>query len=391
MKAYLGPLTLNDTVIARSYLVAADKGVTYGPSIPGYPSNLGKADLTSVLNGVGEVQNKSTAFSAAQYPLSNPNAITRLSGYMDPITGFIDADVVSLNQELSTAVQSAIYTVQAGSQSGVFLGEILETVRMIRNPAVLLGRDTARLVDEFKGLKKARPRPRNPRKVPIWEKEIIRDWSETWLAWVYGAIPLARDIENHVDQVNNLLKKRKFKLAKAKVADVSTRTQASFQVVAGFPMLQQGESITKYKGRGQALVGLYPSGPHFVPQNFGMRCEDFVPTIYELVPYSFLLDYFSNLNDYINSYFTVWEGVAYAWAGCEEVKEIREVQEPVGASSSLHVLLRATPGRVEAKQRSVARWKVSSQTQPILVSGCPSIKQCVNIAALSAALAKIRF
>jgi len=45
-------------------------------------------------------------------------------------------------------------------------------------------------------------------------------------------------------------------------------------------------------------------------KTFGFRPEEFVPTAWELIPYSFVVDYFTNVNDIINAW-------AYRSAGIE--------------------------------------------------------------------------
>jgi hypothetical protein len=49
-------------------------------------------------------------------------------------------------------------------------------------------------------------------------------------------------------------------------------------------------------------VYVEPSGPIAVQQSWGLGTRDFIPTIYELIPYSFLVDYFVNIGEILNAW-----------------------------------------------------------------------------------------
>lgn len=217
-------------------------------------------------------------------------------------------------------------TVQ-GFSTGIFLGELRETLRMIRNPAAALRRG----VDNY--CEAAR---RRARKVKNHNRRegVHRVLRETWLEYSFGWAPLYGDIEDAVTILAGLSKTWGVNITGK--AEVSSKDVGLFTVAPGgaYPHVVVGfdgfdRTFARYKGRVDASVSIPPTTRH----RWGLRSEDFWPTVWELIPYSFLVDYFTNIGDVISH---ASQGtVTLAW-GC---KTLRGERSRTQVSSGLRMPL----------------------------------------------------
>jgi hypothetical protein len=61
------------------------------------------------------------------------------------------------------------------------------------------------------------------------------------------------------------------------------------------------ETFAEFAIRYKGAMALKDSGYDAFSEAFGLNWRNFFPTIYELAPWSFFIDYFSNLNEIINA------------------------------------------------------------------------------------------
>jgi hypothetical protein len=187
---------------------------------------------------------------------------------------------------------------QTTFQGGVFLGELRETISLLRHPAQLLRKD---LGSYLRTVKK-----RIGRVLGKTRKERIlylnKKVSDHWLEYSLGWKPLLSDIQS----AGQLLSKvafgnkskgyRKFIAGFGKDNDATTAT--SF-ILGGNPNVigsthQTSEVSVKYYG----LMDI--RCPNQVTwRSVGLTPDNFFPTIWELIPYSFVVDYFTNIGDMI--------------------------------------------------------------------------------------------
>jgi hypothetical protein len=175
-----------------------------------------------------------------------------------------------------------------------FLGELRESMRMIRRPAQGLRNLCDSYLDRVKKVKKQRPKN--------WKKNL----SDMWLEQAFGWTPLINDINDSYKAYKSL-------------ADARTQVPVTAYGVDGELAANQSasgtvdvHSIIGYK------YGLRCTNNQFVRirgmvtrqveqtfsgklQPFGFTPEEFIPTAWELLPWSFLVDYFSNIGDVITA------------------------------------------------------------------------------------------
>jgi len=193
-------------------------------------------------------------------------------------------------------------------QGGVFLGELKETLEMLRNPAKGLWdglhdyhRAAKKLLGEnrFTRVKKRRPGIVRPTKDAL---------ANLWLENAFGWQPLISDVKDAATVLATLLEGRPFECVPVK--GVHKNESSSISTVSGSPCggtygnvseIEYYQShLVKYKG----AVRIEPLKPCTMnPSLLGFGSwRDFVPTIWELIPYSFLVDYFLNIGEVIDGW-----------------------------------------------------------------------------------------
>lgn len=172
--------------------------------------------------------------------------------------------------------------------AGVVAGEMRQTINLIKNPAVGL----RKLVTEYVGSCRGLRRGATP-------SSTLRHISNQWLEFSFGAKPLLADIYSSIDAVE------KHWLDEGSV-DVQYRARSTFSAhndtIPGnlfsqfIPVTFARLSYRTYERRIRGGVRLMTTGYHGPrAETLGLTLPDFVPTVYELIPYSFLVDYFTNI------------------------------------------------------------------------------------------------
>jgi hypothetical protein len=222
-------------------------------------------------------------------------------GDLESVTPFnYHSDISQLlddsNEEAKKQLVRKIQGVSTQFQSGVFLGELRETLRQIRNPAkaLRLGLPAYRqtLIERIRGVRNRRRR------------SIIA--SETWLEYVYGAAPLISDVRSGAEALaryDNQWYGHSKRVNAVGVAEKVVNWSSSYRNW-GFGRYYYSTDLhltakTIYSG----LVGCgagNTSGAAF--DLFGVRWEEILPTLWELTPWSFLIDYFTNVGDIITAW-----------------------------------------------------------------------------------------
>lgn len=179
-----------------------------------------------------------------------------------------------------------------------FIGELREALSMIRNPA----RKLRESVSGYLGTAKKRARRnRSPRSKN-------RAISQTWLEYSFGWSPLINDVGNGAKALSRLLTYRTFG-----VLPVSARDSASTALVETFPTSDPSGAFRVIQNRrDEHITGCHlavgikvePYGNRDLSflEEVGFNPGSFLPTVWELLPWSFFIDYFTNIGDIIQAF-----------------------------------------------------------------------------------------
>jgi hypothetical protein len=205
--------------------------------------------------------------------------------------------------------------VQVGFSTPTFLGELRQSLHMIRHPAESL-RNVA--IDPW--LHKARfLKARNPKS---WKSML----GGAWLEYAFGWSPLINDVNSAYKAYKALLNQRhKVPVRAYGIVEYLVPARCLYNK----PVPMPGNSsigarldcraiekyIVIYKGK---VVRTTDTTLPSVLTLFGFDALEWVPTAWELLPWSFLIDYFSNIGDVITA------GCAFrstiAWANSTSVR-----------------------------------------------------------------------
>jgi hypothetical protein len=194
-----------------------------------------------------------------------------------------------------------------------FLGEARETLKMIRKPAMGLRNILDGYMRRLGEAKRKRPKD--------WKKNI----SSLWLESMFGWIPLANDVQNFAQAYNSLLDKNRDAYVLVSKVGVDERANSSntygellasmvgsFAPVVLHRQRATDKAVVRFRGKvwRRIIATRVDTAAHF-----GFTPEQFVPTAWELLPWSFLFDYFSNIGDVLEAGITdtsrvVWTNVS---------------------------------------------------------------------------------
>lgn len=345
-------------------------------------------DATTTLNGVDlHVHEWTPGQLTALNPLALPNQVYRTANYgmLSSQHQTLPSDPSSLSVTLADNGAKAnflkrLIKAQTAFHGGVFLGEIREVIRMIRRPARSL-RDG---LDDYYWHAKRRVRgvAGNKRR-----NEIV---GNTWLEYSFGWKPLIHDLEDGFKAVNRLnerILRPIWDFCNAETSTASTsseRTGLIGQIVNVREMLQCN---VKYQG----AVDCTPLSPTRANAHlFGFRPEEIVPTIWELIPYSFLVDYFINIGEIINGWSYQRTGLAWTLRTVRKSskRDVVVAVDPTYYSPSTFTLQSFASSSSYLERTSVSRASYTGNFIPSITFSIPGLRgrdalKWLNISALA--------
>lgn len=197
---------------------------------------------------------------------------------------------------------------QRSFQGGVFLGELREAIHMVVRPASGL----RNAIDDY--VKAQRSAFGHRRNLPA------KALTDTWLEHSFGWRPFLSDVDSGMkalakvpriigDPISGVAKDA-FKSAPFTQGEVIDNGRIDHTWV------DESSVFVKYKG----LVAYENenSAPDW-QSNWGITLSDFLPTVWELIPYSFLVDYFTNIGDIIDG--ASMGSVQLRWGFCSTLRK----------------------------------------------------------------------
>lgn len=200
---------------------------------------------------------------------------------------------------------------------GTFMWEFRETLSMIRKPGKALWKGVEKYLTEApKRVRKISPKAIEAR------KRVLR---ETWLEMSYGWQPLLSDIKDIAEAAAEMgltaerdyngLRSIRSKRIRVDPIIAKTETARNLDNTNGwsYPYIEvsyrKEEGFVMYTAQCQREI-LYPRNElQKLVQLSGFSLREWVPTLWNCIPYSFLADYFSNIGDVVEFYATDFSSV----------------------------------------------------------------------------------
>lgn len=288
---------------------------------------------------------------------------------------------------------------QQSLQSLVSVGESRETFNMLRHPLRSLVDVTTKYV------RSAGTSYRDVRRRPS-PKDLAGALNSAYLEWTFGVAPLLSDIKSATKAYYNARDEYTVvKRVSARVTEDSSSTSDDGEVAyfAGF----SGRKITDTMNTAKLQYVTYltsssPMSPGESPflRDLGLTASSFVPSVYELIPWSFVLDYFVDIGGYLNREVAISRNWQVTACVSESSVSIRQVSispgsvgvDPVTNSGYFQQSYNNSPSlfRTSSGSRSIellGNIANSPVTSNAVHSQLPGWKQSLNLASLGAAFA----
>lgn len=374
-------------IIDRSYDVMATDSVTLGASPRGWKHNiLVGSNAGSVLTGrrykITPLSGAVSGIYLPTGPSNKPPKTVNTVGNENPIFSFpIPATSVSIlaDNKAREALLGDYLKARNNWRGGNFLAEVRETIHMLRHPITSIFGKTQKMVSRVHGIRHVRNRE-------TYRKRL----GNIWLAYSFGIKPLIEDIKDVNKAIEALQRSPRFDgiSIKGTGSDVSATVGVSTRGFGSTPatMIYSTSSVVSSHCKYYGVVGARPEGLRAVGENFGVDPWDILPAVWEAVPWSFLVDYFVNVQQ-------VLDGMRFASADLKwlmkGVKNSIKNQASSGAFGPYNKTLWALSGGTSGGSTEglfVARSTVDSLPYPrfrFKIPGLGSMKW-VNVAALIA-------
>lgn len=261
-------------------------------------------DMTQFKRGYGDIY----AECIRNVVGSKKNYHTTVIGpFVDAVRPSMPSSFVSADNAARMAFYKRLKDKQVAFTGLTFLGELRETLRMIRNPAMGLRRGLDRYMDTVKKRTK-RTNKRN----------LNRIVAETWLEHAFGWTPLINDVKNAGEALNRDLDR--YAVSYSRVSGTGREETSSFGNLTSnqgygyylkYTMIRHTETYVSVRYYGEVSSECDNPKPARLDL-FGVSWREIVPTAWELVPYSFLVDYFTNVGDVLEAWSTRTSNVRWS-------------------------------------------------------------------------------
>lgn len=266
----------------------------------------GTYDTYECLNNMSDHSDVSQGY-VDYYSHTSPTNFTILKDWMhgDLSCGAVDilpafwAPTMSSGKAYNKALieyLKKVRQVQTSFSAPTFIGELRESIHMIRHPAQGLRNLADAYLSKVKAAKKKSPKN--------WKKNL----SGLWLEQAFGWQPLIADIQNAYKTYKGLATVNEQVPVTAYGQDMEiiqnkclwSRIQHNNPPGMSFAFTQRAIESFVVRFKGMVVHRVDATVPSRL-EPFGLDFAEFLPTAWELLPWSFLVDYFSNIGDIITA------------------------------------------------------------------------------------------
>lgn len=232
-----------------------------------------------------------------------------------------DMSTTNVSNLALTDFLSKCYSAQRTFSGGVFLGELRETINWLRHPGSAIKKA---LSDHLKRVKRMKAPPNKRLPVASRRRMASNAIAGSWLEAQFAIKPLEQDIEDALVAVYELVNKvvptenirsRKFKETEFIQNGFIDSSAAGFGVLRTYRGTRKSVSAYMY---GQVCLA---NGLAGAPRRLGLSFQDVVPVLWEVTPWSFVFDYFSNIGDILEALTFNSASVMWANTGTKSMAE----------------------------------------------------------------------
>jgi hypothetical protein len=335
---------------------------------------------------------------------------------------------VSANNQALKFIYRRIREERSAFQGGIFLGEALESLKMISSPAKTLRTQLGKYLDavvrresDYRALtlmqkKRARRAPamiynfkqtqrdlesnlrRNSRRAAIARETAIgKSLADTWLEYSFGWSPLVNDIQTAQKAFRKLMDEWEYTTKLSGVGkDEETTSTADYNQFGQiwnvlYKRITTDSIMVRYLCGMRSRTFKAP-GDARLSEQFGFVIEQFIPTVWELLPWSFLVDYFTNIGDILDASATCTADISWVAKTIRRSVEVKATGTPTSwKSGNTTYSASGSAGCVKKRVTSVIRGAVSGLPNPTFRVEVPTLStQWINMLALSQNMKRLR-
>jgi len=342
-------------------------------------------DATSVLVGTGTTIKNDRGFIQAtgkKPPVLGHTWTSR--GRITPhVSGLLHPDVVphpDADNRAATELLSSYRDAVSAFQGANFAAEFLECVTLFTSPLKsIFGKSVglANAIGKAKGVAYSNPR-RYAQKI-----------SSAYLGYQFAVAPLAADLSAAASGFQQFMENR------IKVKGISGKGSAEEEIESsvkthpdmGALAIQSYQCMKLSQVRYHGKVGMSFSGMGSLMAQMGFSAPDIVPSVWEAVPFSFLIDYFTNVSETL-ARLSIGETYPYLRYVAKGTKNsIITMGSAFSPQSDKYWDVVASGFSSRCEEWTVSR-SSGYELPPVRIQyQLPSVKQGFNIAALVAAIA----
>lgn len=305
--------------VPHTYEYVLERFVVKGGPIPGYREKIAACQsATTFMSGKKFQFRPVSAFATWQ---SGPNVY-----YETGTLNSVSLTIANLLQEnpsgsfdaeaMSRASQDFVEKYKKRSQhlqGLVALGEVGKTLHGLLNPARALRDALPRLINSYRGnIAKLTSHTRGVRHRNPGTNDrastALRAFTDTWLEWQFGMVPTISDLEGAARALADLAEDPRKNAPHIRVngaggtedtlkaGSSAVSWSGGYGTYGTFDWDVIQTTSARMSGGIKSTSSSYPT----VASSVGLTLNDFLPSIWELIPFSWLSDYFANIGDVIN-------------------------------------------------------------------------------------------
>lgn len=298
-------------------------------------------------------------------------------------------------------------------QGGIFSGEMRETFRMLLRPASTLRAGIPKYLESLSKRKAAGMRKSTARSKAWREREdrkraeqLRRIAGDTWLEYSFGWKPLINDIGDAVQAIGRLNENKFVQKLSASGSNDKVNYDSGTNE---YPIADQfvtwikvsSHIKTEYQCQIRGAVGVSSTTSKATANRelFGFSWEQFVPTLWELLPWSFLVDYFTNIGDILNA--AAVNTADLSWTSrTQRAQTVARASAAISPKTSNSVAASLNPGNVERFARTISRdaggpvvpqfrWSIPSIVATTSTGEVVANTKWINMAALASSYSRL--
>lgn len=285
-------------------------------------------------------------------------------------------------QQCRSRFLASIKQAQTHVSGPTFIGELRESIAMIRKPAKYLAKNIDGYLAACAAIRRLNRR--------IITRDILnKDLHSLWLEYSLGWAPFIAETKKGAEALSRLINEdRKTFQVSGSASDKTKQVTHSLSAIGSIADIIVTKDITTEASMVlRGAVRPKATGPVWRAMDlFGFNTSEFVPTIWELLPMSFVVDYFVNVGDILSATYTDTTGLYWS----SESRRVKTIHSVMGnqivskPNMNTYTSITGDAGGYNLERYTFSR-SLPTEIMPKLAFSLPgTATQLLNLAGLAA-------